>query len=79
MSSRPDLDNDFTRLTADLAQLTNDNARLRGLNAEMLAALKYALPVLRDGLPDSVDFDWVKEAVAKVQHAVAEAERDSNA
>jgi hypothetical protein len=34
------------------------------------------LPVLRDGLPASVDFDRVKEAVAKVQDAMAEGERD---
>ena len=42
----------------------------------MLAALEYALPILRDGLPATVNFDWTKEAVAKVQDAIAEAERD---
>ena len=46
------------------------------INAQMLAALKFALPVLRDGLPGSVNFDWMKEAVAKAQDAIAEAERD---
>ena len=49
---------------------------MREINAEMLAALKYALPVLQDGLPESVNFDRIKEAVAKVQDAIAEAERD---
>ena len=42
----------------------------------MLAALKFALPVLRDSLPGSVNFDWMKEAIAKAQDAIAEAERD---
>jgi hypothetical protein len=28
------------------------------------------------GIPATVDFDWTKEAVAKVQDALAEAERD---
>ena len=45
----------------------------------MLAALKFALPVLRDGLPGSVNFDWMKEGVAKAQDAIAEAERDPRA
>jgi hypothetical protein len=49
---------------------------LRKINAQMLAALQYALPLLRDDLPASVDFDRVKEAVAKVQDAMAEGERD---
>jgi len=74
MSSRSDLDTDLAQLTSDTTQLTNENARLRRINAGMLAALKFALPVLQDGLPESVDFDWMKEAVAKVQDAIAEAE-----
>jgi hypothetical protein len=76
MSSHSDLDTDLARLTTDTRQLANENARLRKINAQMPAALQYALPVLRDGLPASVDFDWVKEAVAKVQDAMAEGERD---
>jgi hypothetical protein len=42
----------------------------------MLAALQYALPILQQGLPETVDFDWTKEAIVKVQNAIAEAERD---
>jgi len=76
MSSRSDLDTDLAQLSTDATQLADENIRLRGINAEMLAALKYALPVLQDGLPESVDFDRMKEAVAKVQDAIAEAERD---
>jgi hypothetical protein len=76
MSSRSDLDTDLAQLSTDATQLADENVRLRGINAEMLAALKYALPVLQDGLPESVDFDRMKEAVAKVQYAIGEAERD---
>lgn len=76
MTSRPDLEDDFARLKTDATQLADENARLRRINAQMLSALKYALPVLRDGLPESVNFDWMKEAVAKVQDAIAEADRD---
>jgi hypothetical protein len=76
MSSRSDLDADFTQLTTSVAQLKDENARLHKINAQMLAALELALPVLQDGLPASVDFDAMKEAVAKVQNAIAEAERD---
>lgn len=76
MSSRADLDSDFERLKTDATQMANENARLRRINAQMLAALQYALPVLRDGLPMTVTFDWVKEAIAKVQDAIAEADRD---
>jgi hypothetical protein len=76
MSSRSDIDTDLAQLTADITSFADANARLRRINAEMLAALKYALPVLQDGLPESVDLDWMKEAVAKVQNAIAEAERD---
>lgn len=77
MPSRADLDSDFERLKTDATQMANENARLRRINAQMLAALQYALPVLQDGLPMTVTFDWVKEAIAKVQDAIAEAERDT--
>jgi hypothetical protein len=76
MSSPSDLHNDFEKLTADATQMADENARLRKINAQMLAALQYALPVLQEGLPDTVDFDWTKEAIVKVQNAIAEAERD---
>ena len=76
MSSRSNLDTDLAKLSTDATQLAEENIRLRGINAEMRAALKYALPVLQDGLPESVDFDRMKEAVAKVQDAIGEAERD---
>lgn len=76
MSSRSDLHSDFEKLTVDAAQLADENARLRKVNAEMLAALQYALPILQDALPETVDFDWTKEAIVKVQNAIAEAERD---
>jgi len=77
MPSRADLDADLARLTSDMTLLANENAGLRRVNAEMLAALKYALPVLQDGLPESVDFDWTRQAVTKVQNAIAQAERDT--
>ena len=38
--------------------------------------LRYVLPLLQQGLPTTVNFDWTEEAVAKVQDALAEAERD---
>jgi hypothetical protein len=34
--------------------MANENARLRKINAEMLAALQYTLPILQDGLPETV-------------------------
>jgi phage-related minor tail protein len=77
MSSRSDLHADFEKLTADAKQMADENANLRKINAEMLAALKYTLPILQDGLPETVNFDWTKEAIAKVQHAMAEAERET--
>ena len=43
----------------------------------MASALEYVLPLLQQGLPASVDFDWTREAVAKVQDDIAEAERGS--
>jgi hypothetical protein len=76
MSSRSDLHSDFEKLTADATQMADENARLRKINAQMLAALQCALPILQEGLPDTVDFDWTKEAIVKVQNAIAEAERD---
>jgi hypothetical protein len=76
MSSSPDLSDDFDKLKFDVAQMAKENARLRGVNAKMLAALHYVLPLLQEGLPASVDFDWTREAVVKVQDALAEAERD---
>jgi len=71
-----DLKRDFEKLTADATQMADENARLRKINAQMLAALQYALPILQQGLPETVDFDWTKEAIVKVQNAIAEAERD---
>src|SRR5258708_22803447 len=56
--------------------MADENARLRKINAEMLAALQYTSPILQDGLPETVNFDWTKEAIAKVENAIAEAERD---
>jgi hypothetical protein len=73
----PDLESDFKKLTTDATQMAEENARLRKINAQMLAALQYVLPLLQEGLPATVDFDWTKEAVAKIQAALAEAERDS--
>jgi hypothetical protein len=71
-------------LAADLAEwpekrvkLAGENARLRRTSAQMLAALTAALLLLRDVLPASVGFDCAGEALAKVQHAIAEAERDA--
>jgi hypothetical protein len=76
MPSRSDFDTDVARLTDDTAHLTRENGRLRRVNGQMLAALKYALPLLRDALPEAIDLDWTKEAVAKVQDAIAEGECD---
>jgi hypothetical protein len=74
MSSRSDLHRDFENLTADAAQIADENGRLRKINAQMLAALQYALPILQQGLPETVNYDWTKEAIDKVQNAIAEAE-----
>jgi hypothetical protein len=77
MSSGSDLHTDFEKLTADATQMADENARLRKINAELLAALQYTLPILQDGLPETVNSDWTKEAIAKVQHAIAEADRET--
>jgi hypothetical protein len=69
-------DTDSTQLKTELAHLKGENARLRKINAQMLAALEDSLKVLEGGVPASVDFDAIKEAVAKVQDAIAEAVRD---
>ncbi len=76
MSSRSELHRDLENLTNDAAQVADENARLRKINAQMLAALQFALPILQQGLPETVNFDWTKEAIDKVQNAIAEAESD---
>ena len=76
MASRSDLSDDFEKLKRDATQMEEANARLRSINAKMLAALRYLLPLLQQGLPATVDFDWTEEAIAKIQDALAEAERD---
>jgi hypothetical protein len=76
MPSRSDLRSDFEKLTVDATQMADENARLRKVNAQMLAALQYALPILQNALPETVDFDWTKAAIVKAQNAIAEAERD---
>jgi hypothetical protein len=77
MSARAEADTDLVLLTGAVTRLEGDNARMRRVNVQLLAALKYALPVLRDGLlPDSVDFDAVQDATTKVHDAILAAERD---
>jgi len=76
MSFRSDLSNDFEKLKRDTTQMAEENARLLSINGKMLGALRYLLPLLQQGLPATVDFDWTEEAVTKVQDALAEAERD---
>jgi hypothetical protein len=76
MSSRSDIRSDFEKLRVDAAQMEDENARLRKINAQMLAALQFALPILQQGLPENVNFDWTREAIAKVQNAIADAEND---
>jgi hypothetical protein len=72
----PNLESDFGKLATDARQMAEANARLRKINSQMISALEYVLPLLQQGLPATVDFDWTKEAVAKVQDALAEAVRD---
>jgi hypothetical protein len=76
MSWGSDLHRDFEKLTVDAAQMADENTRLRKINAQMLAALEYALPILQQGLPDTVNFDWTKEAIDKIQSVIAEAQSD---
>jgi hypothetical protein len=76
MVSPSDLSSDFEKLKSDAAQVAEENARLRSINVKMLDVLRYVLPLLQQGLLTTVNFDWTKEAVAKVQDALAEAERD---
>jgi hypothetical protein len=72
----PDLESDFRKLATNAKQMGEENARLRKINSQMISALEYVLPLLQQGLPATVDFDWTKEAIAKIQDALAEAERD---
>ena len=76
MVSPSDLSSDFEKLKSDAAYVAEENARLRSINVKMLDALRYVLPLLQQGLPATVNFDWTEEAVAKVQDALAVAERD---
>jgi hypothetical protein len=68
--------NGWEIVMTDVVQMAEENARLRKINSQMISALEYVLPLLQQGLPATVDFDWTKEAIAKVQDALAEAERD---
>jgi hypothetical protein len=56
----PNLENDFRKLTTDARQMAEQNARLRKVNSQMIYALEYVLPLLQQGLPATVDFDWTK-------------------
>jgi hypothetical protein len=76
MPSRSDLYSDLDKLTDDATQMADENDRLRQINAQMLDALRYSLPILQEGLPEAIDHKWIKEAIIKVQNAIAEAERD---
>jgi hypothetical protein len=76
MTSASDRSSDFETLKSDAAYVAEENARLRSINVKMLDALRYVLPLLQQGLPATVNFDWTEEAVAKVQDALAVAERD---
>jgi phage-related minor tail protein len=68
-----DLESDFRKLAADTRQMAEEK---RKVNSQMISALEYVLPPLQRALPATVDFDWTKEAVTKVQDGLAEAERD---
>ena len=63
----PDLESDFRKLATDARQMAEENAKLRKINSQMISVLENVLPLLQQGLPATVDFDWTKEAVAKVQ------------
>jgi hypothetical protein len=41
----------------------------------MLYALQCALPLVRDALPNAINFDWTEQVVAKIQSAIADSER----
>jgi hypothetical protein len=66
MSSVSDLSSDFGKLKSDAAHIAAENARLRSINVKMLDALRYVLPLLQQGLPETVNFDRTEEAVAKI-------------
>jgi hypothetical protein len=76
MISHSDLQSDLKKLTNDTAQMANENDRLREIKVQMLAALRDALPILEDCLPGTADPDWTEGVIAKVQKAIADAERD---
>jgi len=76
MTLRSDLEADLGLLTSDTKQFVEQHARLKRINAQMLSALQSVLPVLQEGLPGTVDFDTIQKAIARVQDAIAEAERD---
>jgi hypothetical protein len=71
-----DDDTDPGRINAEPSRVADENTRLRQINRQMLQALQFSLPILQAGLPVSGNFDAIREAVAKVQNAIAEAERD---
>jgi hypothetical protein len=71
----PELESDLRKLATDARLMAEETARLRKTSSQMISALEYVLPLLQQGLPATVDFDWTKEAVAKIQDALAEAER----
>ena len=76
MPAPADLDGRLGKLATDARQIADENARLRRINTQMHAALQCALPILEDALPETVDYDCAKEAVVKIQNAIAEAARD---
>lgn len=77
LASRTDNDASIAGLTSSVQQLKQQNSELREINRKMLAALNHALPILRDGLlPASVNYDAINAAVASVEDAIAEGERD---
>jgi hypothetical protein len=64
----PDLESDFRKLATDARQMAEENARLRKINSQMISA--------STGSSGDCRFRLDEEAVAKVQDALAEAERD---
>jgi hypothetical protein len=61
-----DDDTDLGRINAELSRVADENTRLRQINRQMLQALQFSLPILQD-------FDAIREAVTKVQDAIADA------